>query len=413
MRPLPDVKELVSYEQAAAGHDGVLSDASGELFIKPCTPQEVRFYNESIRDHPKFAAFMPTFMGELTLAPQQEASSIEDQSATFIAQYSTPEGPVPVPVPMLSTELISEHSIPEVVVSPSDIRFLPSTSDISSTPFGPARTKKIATNVALVLENAAYGYVKPNILDVKLGVRLWADDAAEEKKERFNKVTQETTHKDLGFRIAGMRVWQGQEAVEKPPKRINHTITTASDGYKIYDKNFGRDLVKTTNVLEKFSEFIFVEPANIDDELGKFILDLFIEDLESILEVMEHEESRMYSGSLLFVYEGDGVALRKVVEGMKRDMDEAAAKAKILPSPPNTNEDCNEEGEEEEEELDDGVSDDVRSPKIYSLKVIDFAHAKWTPGQGPDENSIKGVRSLLQIMKDLKRGGSRRSEEFS
>lgn len=408
-RPLPKVTELVTYRHAAAGHDGVLSDASGELFIKPCTRQEVSFYNESIRDHPEFASFMPTFMGQLTLAPQQEAS-FEDQSATLIAQCGVPEGTVPVPIP----QLIAEHSIPEVVGSPIDIRFPTSMSDIKPTPFGPARTNKIATNLALVLENAASGFVKPNILDVKLGVRLWADDAAPEKKYRFDKVTLETTHKELGFRIAGMRVWQGEEATNQPLKRIDHTTTTATDGYKIYDKNFGRDLVKTTNVVEKFAEFVFVESAKINEELGKFVLDLFIEDLESIVKVMEREESRMYSGSLLFVYEGDGEALRKVMEGVRRDVDEAAANAEAFSSPPTTfHEDSNKDAEGEDGDFDDNESDDTPSPRIYSLKVIDFAHAEWTPGQGPDENSLKGIRSVLQIMKDLKRSGGRGSKRTS
>lgn len=313
---------------------------------------------------------MPTFIGNLTLSPQQNAT-FEEQSAALIAK----------------------HTIPEVVV-PNSLH-IPSASDIHPTALGPARTKKIVTDLALVLENAAYGFVKPNILDVKLGVRLWADDAAQEKKDRFDKVTQETTHKDLGFRIAGMRVWQGHEAMNKPSVRINHTTTTTSDGYKIYDKNFGRDIAKTSNILQSFSEFIFVESAGIDEELGKLILEAFIADVESIQDVMEREESRMYSGSLLFVFEGDGKALRKAME-------EVTAKAKDLPSPPTT---ANGSNEDEDDNYDDDDSDELTSPKIYSVKVIDFAHAEWTPGQGPDENSIKGIRSVVKIMKDLHRGG--------
>jgi 1D-myo-inositol-tetrakisphosphate 5-kinase/inositol-polyphosphate multikinase len=66
--------------------------------------------------------------------------------------------------------MIAKHSIPDVFV--------------------PVKTtKKIVTDQAVVLENAAHGFKKPNIMDVKLGVRLWADDAKEEKRIRFNKVT--------------------------------------------------------------------------------------------------------------------------------------------------------------------------------------------------------------------------------
>lgn len=37
----------------------------------------------------------------------------------------------------------------------------------------PSNGGKISTNCALVMENVADGYKKPNILDVKLGARLW------------------------------------------------------------------------------------------------------------------------------------------------------------------------------------------------------------------------------------------------
>lgn len=51
---------------------------------------------------------------------------------------------------------------------------------------------------------------------------------------------------------------------------------------------------------------------------------------------------------------------------------------------------------------DDDVDDETDDePKIWNLKLIDFAHAKWTPGQGPDENILLGVRSLITIFKEL------------
>ncbi len=63
----------------------------------------------------------------------------------------------------------------------------------------PNKTRKIATDKAVVLENAAFGYTRPNILDAKLGSRLWADDAPLEKKQRFDKIASETTSGSLEF----------------------------------------------------------------------------------------------------------------------------------------------------------------------------------------------------------------------
>ncbi|KAG9235830.1 putative inositol polyphosphate multikinase [Amylocarpus encephaloides] len=335
-RQLPMRADLIEYQHAVAGHEGTLCDVDGELFIKPCTPAEIAFYESSIASHPQFAEYISTYLGTLTLDETQNVATIEEAGAALIAK----------------------HSIPEVVV-PSKAR----------------TTKKIATNQAIVLENAAHGFVKPNILDVKLGVRLWADDAHPEKKTRFDKITEETTHKELGFRIAGMRVWQGHNA---------KGADIDTDGFKIYDKNYGRTSISSYNVHEAFRNFIFAASAGIDEELGKLVSQAFLADITRILEILEAQESRMFSSSLLFVFEGDGAALRAAME-------EASGSPATL-----VNSDGDGDGFSEDE---DGHEDP--GPKIYAVKIIDFAHAEWTPGLGPDENSLTGVRSVVKILSQL------------
>jgi 1D-myo-inositol-tetrakisphosphate 5-kinase/inositol-polyphosphate multikinase len=273
---------------------------------------------------------MPTFLGTLTLDEQHNGQTIEEVGAALIAK----------------------HSLPEVVV--------------------PVKTgKRIKTNRAVVLENAAHGFVRPNIMDVKLGVQLWADDAPEEKRIRFDKVTAETTHKDLGFRIAGMRVWQGHGA---------QGSDIDQEGYRIYDKNYGRFSLNKDNVHEAFQNFIFAESAGIDEELGRLVARAFVADVRRIQGVLEGQESRMYSSSLLFVFEGDGTALRAAMEEASR-------------SPATLVNGDSENSDEDEEE--------VSAPKIYALKIIDFAHAEWTPGIGPDRSALLGVRSIGKILNDL------------
>ena len=381
-KPLPTRADLIDYNYAVAGQyvthsphtekkvmnlfsDGTLCDVDGELFIKPCTQTEINFYNDSVATHPEFAEFIPAFLGTLTLDEQQN-STIEEQRAALLAKHTNgivvEDGAAllnkhanRILVKDGGVALISKHTVPEVVL--------------------PVKTgKRIETNQAVVLENAAHGYVKPNILDVKLGVRLWADDAHQEKKIRFDKVTDETTHKDLGFRIAGMRVWQGNGAVGKD---------IDDEGFKIYDKNYGRFSVQKDTVQEAFRNFIFVESAGIDEELGKLVAQVFLADVTRIQEVLERQESRMFSASLLFVFEGDGIALRAAMEEASR-----------LPATLN-GDGCNSEDDDE-----DGDEGDNR-PKIYTVKIIDFAHASWTPDQGPDENSLIGVRSVAKILKDI------------
>ncbi|KAM3069455.1 hypothetical protein ACMFMG_005560 [Clarireedia jacksonii] len=327
-----------------AGSDGTLSDADGELFIKPCTDAEIAFYNETIAHHQDFYEFMPTFLGTLKLDEDQN-KTIEEKGIQLAAQLSLPAAVAPV-LPV-------------------------------------SKLKKIATNQALVLENATHGFVKPNILDVKLGVRLWADDAPQEKKIRFNKVTAETTHKDFGFRIAGMRVWQGPNAKGKD---------IDEEGYRIYNKDFGRLHVNNDNIFESFRDFFFSESAGVDKELGQLIAQAFLIDLVRIQSILEKQESRMYSASVLFIYEGDGAALRTAMEEASRS-----------PAPTNghastsSGETPSVFGDDEDED----EMEDENFPKIYNLKLIDFAHAEWTPGAGSDENALVGVRSVAKLLRKL------------
>lgn len=299
---------------------------------------------------------MPTYLGTLTLDEQKNGTTIEDVGAALLAKHSgttveeasaailgngTSKGVLPV----------AKHTVPEVVI--------------------PVKTgKRIVTNLAVVLENAAHGFVKPNILDVKLGVRLWADDAPEEKRIRFNKVTEETTHKDLGFRVAGMRVWQGHGATGPD---------IDEEGFKVFNKDYGRFSLNKHNIHEAFENFLFSGSAGVDEELGKLVAQAFLADLDKIEKVLAGQESRMFSASLLFVFEGDGPTLR-------RAMEEASSPSTLV------------NGDEENSEEDE---DESTGPKIYTVKVIDFAHAEWVPGMGPDTSSILGVRSVSKILENI------------
>jgi inositol-polyphosphate multikinase len=59
---------------------------------------------------------------------------------------------------------------------------------------------------SLVLENRVYGFVKPCILDVKLGTVLYDKDAPPEKKARMIKAAHNTTSEETGVRLTGFQV---------------------------------------------------------------------------------------------------------------------------------------------------------------------------------------------------------------
>ena len=249
-------------------------------------------------------------------------------------------------------------STPEVVVAPAP----------DSVPA--AHGKKLETDVSLVLENIVDGFKKPNVLDLKLGAQLWDDKAPPEKRARLDKVAAESTSSSLGFRVAGMLLWLG-------PQASLEDSTVDTNGYKKFGKFYGRNF-SDQDVSSAFKEFLFVERAGVSRDLGMILARRFLREVKNIQAVLEREESRMYGASILMVYEGDGSALVIALE------EEKTLEAAVP-------EDLDHEDDEDEPER----------LKILDMKLIDFAHASWTPGQGSDENALQGVRSIVKILEEL------------
>ncbi len=59
------------------------------------------------------------------------------------------------------------------------------------------------TSQSLVLENLSHSFLKPNILDVKLGTVLHGDSASEEKHARMEKTARETSSFETGVHLTG------------------------------------------------------------------------------------------------------------------------------------------------------------------------------------------------------------------
>lgn len=339
------------------------------MIVKPCDQAEIDFYNSTIA-HPEFKYYTPDFFGTLSLSSNTSAVQASQDQQLAIPDES-----------QLLTPISSTNGL---CPSPSQKVWVPSNGG------------KINTNLAIVLENVAAGFTKPNILDVKLGARLWADDAPPAKRQKLDKVASETTSKALGFRIAGMRIWMGRE-VNAPDINL--------DGYKVYDKAYGRTF-SAENVQEGFDTFFVVESAGVTPELAREVSRRFYEDLKGLQLALEHEESRMYSASLLFIYEGDGKTLREKFEAEL----ELEKQLEREPSPELEGSssgalvviEANKGAEDADDEDDDEDSEGGQiMPKVQALKLIDFAHAAWTPGQGPDENTLHGIRSVVKMLEHI------------
>jgi len=271
------------------------------------------------------------------------------------------------------------------------------------------------------------GFSRPNILDLKLGSRLWADDAPPAKRQRLDRVSSETTSGSLGFRIAGMRIWQGDQqqrldstssintsdmatvAVEEPlcsgskgtpiVKITNSTTGTVHEdrhfepgtGYLFYNKLFGRNRI-TADIKAAFKEYFIVPSSGVDVKQALKVIQLCKEDVQEMQTVLERMDTRMYSSSILIVYEGDPEAWWEAVEWRR--------KARHKNEVENGNQVKMEQDLADTEELDEDV-DDEEEPNTHAVKLIDFAHAEFVPGAGQDENVLRGVRSTVKLLEEL------------
>ncbi|KAI9673279.1 MAG: hypothetical protein M1829_004344 [Trizodia sp. TS-e1964] len=230
--------------------------------------------------------------------------------------------------------------------------------------------KHLSTNLSIVLSNATRGFHRPSILDLKLGSQLHDEQASPEKRARLEQVARETTSGSLGFRIAGMRVWRKDTA-----------------SYGVFDKWYGRGFSAAT-VRQGFDDFF---AGAGEPEVRKWLAERLRAEVEGFQRALEGEESRMIGASLLFVYEGDMDVLMRALE-----------------------EEASSSGKEQEARQDDSDGDDgdegsiseTTKPRISVMKVIDFAHAQWTPGLGPDENCLQGIRNVVRILDQIIEGSS-------
>ncbi|KAJ5654095.1 hypothetical protein N7490_001098 [Penicillium lividum] len=409
----------------ASYSEGVRRTLSGSLIVKPCTKQEVEFY-ESSALHPSFQEFMPLFVGSLSSAEQQQPLAIaaaQQSGAVFLpALGGAPTDPV-------CPELVT----PALPTLPAAVPLEGVNAGIlAESPWVPSEGKKLETGLSIVLENVASGFRRPNVLDVKLGERLWADDAPPAKRSKLDAVSKETTSSSLGFRIAGMKVWTGEDGEADAGARTNPYATKyegaegekgevlEKNGYRRYDKWYGRSF-NESNVKEGFATFLAGAKAGTVDR-SKMIARRIVEELKNVQQVLESEESRMYSSSVLVIYEADPEAMGIALEEEKRLSEQP--RDEDVQEEDDDDEDDYEFNEEAFElvdvqgmpqrainisidpaqmpEIDLGDDeDDEDMPKVHDLRVIDFAHAKWTPGEGPDENVLRGIHSLIKILEEL------------
>ncbi|CAB4021368.1 inositol polyphosphate multikinase [Paramuricea clavata] len=133
----------------------------------------------------------------------------------------------------------------------------------------------------IILENLTRHFKKPCILDIKIGKSITDHLATQAKRERAARKYPE--QEQFGFRILGMKVYN-----------------KSSKHFKFYDKTFGKNLKTHKEVLTGLKEFF------CSAEHGKGHIEEILENLEAIkIWAVEQRIFRLYSSSILIIYEGD------------------------------------------------------------------------------------------------------------
>ncbi|KAI6109109.1 SAICAR synthase-like protein [Pisolithus croceorrhizus] len=386
------------------GHAGVQTTEDGSLLLKPALPRELEFY-QLIRDgvSPDVDAATATASGLKPLLP-------------WIPKF--------LGVLSLGNHLVD--NLPEMAA----------VHDL------PAFVQANGTATTIVLENLTYGFRKPCILDVKLGTVLYDEDAPPEKKERMIQTAASTTSLSTGVRLTGFQVYANDHPDPLlTPKKYGKTIKPEHlpDGIARFFPF--RSPASPTCVPPSIpaasnippSGDVVTTPDGIQPGLPLHILLILLtrllEALERLRAALASAEVRIVGGSILIIYEGDWASAEKAA----RTSESVSLNGKTTASSEgldgNERGAFDEEGEDEEmitveidengqlilddvvaaspvaesfEENDDDDGDedseDEDEPRLFKLSLIDFAHTRLVPGQGPDTGVLLGIDTLIRLI---------------
>lgn len=237
---------------------------------------------------------------------------------------------------------------------------------------------------------------------------LYDESASEDKRQRMLKTARETTSLETGVRLTGFQVSADVDS------RVNRNISFPLQVYDLsrdapvnVPKSYGKSL-KPADLPDGIAQFFPHSPhpsrpsspnsspppeyAHTSDPREMFngtglppemllpILESLREDIAEIRAALTQVHLRMVGASLLIVYEADWKRCR---EGLKRFREDGS------------DDDC----DEDEDDDDDDEDEDAAKPgPPYIVKLIDFAHTRIVPGQGPDQSVLTGIDTVLKLL---------------
>ncbi|GAA5826544.1 hypothetical protein JCM11251_002418 [Rhodosporidiobolus azoricus] len=239
----------------------------------------------------------------------------------------------------------------------------------------------------LVLENLTYRFLRPNVLDIKLGTQLYDEEASEEKKERMRKAAASSTSGETGIRLTGFQVWDSaSQSYVQTPKPFGRALTSPELPLGIarffYPPLSPPSSAESSGRVDSPS----ATPAPLPTDLLLPVLRTIERRLEQLEKVWEGLEMRMRGGSLLLVIEGDAHALEAALLRPEEADDDDASVSSTSTSDSAGN-----------------ASPSTLLP--LEVRLIDFAHTRGLieGEKGPDEGVLKGLKTVRELVGGLRR----------
>uniref|UniRef100_T1J094 Kinase n=1 Tax=Strigamia maritima TaxID=126957 RepID=T1J094_STRMM len=276
----------------------------------------------------------------------------------------------------------------------------------------------------ILLENLTWNYKYPCVLDLKMGIRQYGDDATPAKKKRQDAKVAMSTSSKLGVRICGMQVYQ---------KNVRRFLCR--------NKYYGRTL-SVNGFRQALIQFLH-NGMRVRSELISSI----VEQLQQLVSVLERQDTfRFYTSSLLMLYDGSEPGDpedSKSNESLVETIDDGYCMSNGSFNPPQTkscatstleNGGIGRSGNRSihnisTEPTTSKQSSKKRSPtsvsfkgvpnkqesraksapvKVVDIRMIDFAHSTHTgisstTNAGPDTGYIFGLRNLIDILRNIEK----------
>jgi 1D-myo-inositol-tetrakisphosphate 5-kinase/inositol-polyphosphate multikinase len=135
--------------------------------------------------------------------------------------------------------------------------------------------------------------------------------------------------------------------------------------------------------------------VGLPDTLLAPILRSIRKSVQEIRDLLSPIELRMIGCSLLIVYEGDWDRAETGVQWLAEQA-ASMSSGEDRGKEEEINENTEMEGSEDEESEDD--SSDEGSPSPCVVRLIDFAHTRLKPGEGPDVGVLRGLDTILSLL---------------